>query len=376
MPGLFTPLKLGSTTLNSRLGMSPMTRNRSSATVPNEIMRQYYEQRARGGAGLIIAEATLITRQGSEWPNAPGIWNQAQVAGWRRITDSVHAHDTKIYSQLAHGGRCLHPDAPEQIASGQPVWGPSAIAARGGSFRFLPGNPGFVTPTELDEANINTIIAQFKEAAINAKEAGFDGVELHGSTGLLVHQFLDSTANQRTDKWGGSPENRARFALEVLKALKEVFGSNVALKLGPTSGYNDVGMPLQETIDTYGYLLREASKLGLAYVVLVRYRSTHDPEFDGKKRGTPHDVVETYGPLLDGVPLFVNGLVSPTEAEELIQSGKAAGVLMGVPWLTHPDLARRIQAGKVLDNVPDVRMFYNSGADPGIGYLDYKEAVY
>ncbi|KAJ7632137.1 hypothetical protein FB45DRAFT_1026329 [Roridomyces roridus] len=372
MPSLFTPLELGSNTIPNRLGMSPMTRNRSSATVPNELMRQYYEQRARGGAGLIISEGTLITRQGSEWPDAPGMWNQAQVAGWRRITDSVHAHGSKIYSQLAHGGRCLHPEAPEQVASGEPVWAPSAIAARGGKFRFIQGSPGYATPTELDDANINAIIAQFREAAINAKEAGFDGTR----AGYLVNQFLDSSANQRTDKWGGSPENRARFPLEVLKALKEVFGPNVALKLGPSGGHNDVGMPLQETIDTYGYLLREVSKLGLAYVTLLRYRSTHDPEIDGKKRGTPHDVVETFRPFLDGVPLFISGGVRPTEAEELIQSGKVAGVLMGIPWLTHPDLARRIRAGKALDNVPDVATFYNPAADPAAGYLDYEEAVY
>ncbi|KAJ7746766.1 hypothetical protein DFH07DRAFT_588535 [Mycena maculata] len=375
MSALFTPFNLGSVVIPNRIGMSALTRNRSSATIPNEIMRKYYEQRAVGGAGLIVTEGTLITRQGTEWPDAPGIWNKEQIEGWKKITDSVHATGSKIYSQIWHLGRVSHPEAPEQIAAGVPVYAPSAISARGGKFRHIDGTPGYVTPTEIVDPTV--LIAQFKQAAINAKEAGFDGVELHGANGYLVHQFLDSTSNKRTDKWGGSVENRARFALETLKALIEVYGSDVAIKLSPAGGYNDMGMPLQETLDTFGYLLREINKLGLSYVTLVRYNPWLDPEYDGKKRGIPHDVVESYSPFLADTPLFVNGSVAPAEAEELVGTGKAAGVFIGINWITHPDLGKRIRAGKALDNAPDYTTLYGApGVDPALGYTDYKEAVY
>jgi len=375
MSALFTPLKLGNTTISNRIGMSALTRSRSSATVPNDIMLKYYVQRAKGGAGLIVTEGVLVTRQGTEWPQAPGIWDKAQIEGWKKITDAVHEAGSKIYAQLWHVGRVGHPDAPEQKAAGGPVYAPSAISARGGKFRFIPGEPGYVTPTEIDDPT--KLIALFKQAGINAKEAGFDGVEVHGANGYLVHQFLDSTSNHRTDKWGGSPENRARFAIEILKELKEVWGSDVAIKVSPAGGYNDMGMPLQDTIDTFGYLLKEVEKLGVAYVALMRYSPYLDLEFDGKKRATQHDVVATFTPLLKTTPIFVNAGVTLEEAEELVGSGKAAGVFFGMNWITHPDAARRIKEGKPLDNAPDFAHLYGAeGVDPALGYVDYKEATY
>ncbi|KAF7364076.1 Artemisinic aldehyde Delta(11(13)) reductase [Mycena sanguinolenta] len=355
--------------------MSALTRNRSPATVPNDLMLKYYVQRAEGGAGLIVSEGILVTRQGTEWQHAPGIWSRAQIDGWKKITDAVHEAGSKMYAQLWHLGRIAHPDTPEQIAAGVPVYAPSAISARGGKFRFLPGQPGYVAPTEIADPTL--IIAQYKQAAINAKEAGFDGVELHGAAGYLVHQFLDSTSNHRTDKWGGSPENRTRFALETLKALIDVCGPDVALKISPAGGYNDVGMPLQDTIDTFGHLLREVENLGLSYVTFMRYLAFTDVEFDGKLRATQHDVVETFSPFLTHTPIFVNGDVTPAEAEALVGSGKAAGVFMGRNWISHPDLARRIKAGKALDNAFDFAGFYGTeGVDPAVGYVDYPEATY
>ncbi|KAJ7113527.1 hypothetical protein C8R44DRAFT_881832 [Mycena epipterygia] len=180
---LFTPLKLGSVTIPNRIGMSALTRNRSTATVPNDIMLKYYEQRALGGAGLIVSEGTLIMRQGTEWPDAPGIWNKSQIKGWKKITDSVHAAGSKIYCQILHLGRASHPEAPEQITAGVPVYAPSVISARRGKFRHIAGAPGYVTPTEIADPTV--IIAQFKQAAINAKEAGFDGVERAYTTAPL-----------------------------------------------------------------------------------------------------------------------------------------------------------------------------------------------
>ncbi|KAJ7051865.1 hypothetical protein C8F01DRAFT_1338608 [Mycena amicta] len=252
-------------------------------------------------------------------------------------------------AQLWHLGRVSHPDAPEQIAAGVPVYGPSAISARGGKFRFLPSEPGYVAPTELPDPK--TIIAQYKQAAINAKAAGFDGVELHGANGYLIHQFLDSSSNHRTDAYGGSVANRTRFALEALAVLQEVYyGPDVSIKLSPTDGYNDMGMLLPDTIATFGHLLQQISTLPtpLAYVVLARYNPFLDAEFDGKPRATKHDVLETFKSYLPSgrTPLFLNSGLTPAEAEELIGSGAVAGVFFGVPWLTHPDLGKRITAGK------------------------------
>ncbi|KAJ7073573.1 flavoprotein NADH-dependent oxidoreductase [Mycena amicta] len=378
-PSLFTPLKLGTITIPNRVGMSALTRSRASKTVPTDIMREYYVQRAEGGAGLIVTEAVLISRQGTQWEEAPGIWEQSQIDGWKKIVDAVHATGSKIYAQLWHTGRVSHPDAPQQIAAGVPVYAPSAIAARGGKFHFIPGEPGYVTPTEVPDPK--TLVALFKQAAINAKAAGFDGVEVHAATGYLVHQFLDSSSNQRTDSYGGSPANRVRFALETIAALQEVFGMDVSIKLSPTGGYNDMGMPLDETIATFGYLLEQIDKLPtpLSYVVLARYNPFLDQEFDGKMRATNHDVLATFkGYFASGrTPLFLNSGLSPAEAEGLIGSGTVAGVFFGMSWMTHPDLGKRIKAGKAVDNVPDFAHLYGAeGVDPALGYTDYKAAVY
>ncbi|KAJ6573947.1 hypothetical protein DFH09DRAFT_1078882 [Mycena vulgaris] len=385
MPTLFSPLTLGSVTLPNRIGMlsldycspqmtdlvthagmSALTRNRADvSTVPNALMKEYYLQRAVGGCGLIVTEGTLVTRQGTEWPQAPGIWNKEQIAAWKTIVDAVHTTETKIYCQVWHLGRVSHPDAPEQIAAGVPVYGPSAISARGGKFRFLPGKPGYVTPTEIEDPT--TLIALFKQAAINAKEAGFDGVELHGANGYLVHQFLDSTSNKRTDKWGGSVENRARFGLETLKSLIEVYGADVAVKLSPAGGYNDVGMPLPETIEVYTYFITEAEKLGLSYIVLARYL-----EINGEMDATPHDVLATFRPAVTRAKLFANDSFTPAEAEEMVAAGTIDGVFFGVLWLAHPDLAMRVRHGKPLDNEPDEKNFFgHPDTPPQLGFTDY-----
>uniref|UniRef100_A0A0W0GEA9 NADH:flavin oxidoreductase/NADH oxidase N-terminal domain-containing protein n=1 Tax=Moniliophthora roreri TaxID=221103 RepID=A0A0W0GEA9_MONRR len=345
---LFQPLKLGPLTMRNRIVMSALTRSRSVPTnVPNGLNVEYYRQRAKGGAGLIITEGVLVAQQGTEWPHAPGLWNKEHVEGWKKVTNAVHEEGGLIYAQLWHLGRVSHPDAPEQKAAGVPVYGPSAISARGGKFRHLPGQPGYVTPTEIDDPR--KLIALFKTAAINAKEAGFDGVELHGANGYLVHQFLDNTANKRTDEWGGSVENRSRFGLEVLKELIGVWGSDrVAVKLSPTGGYNDIGMTLEDTLETFRYFISEADKLNLAYIDLVRYVEMMDPVLDGKKRATKHDVVESYVSYVKNSHLFLNGGIFPEEGATLVSDGKAAAIVFGFLWIGHPDLAKRIQHGKPL----------------------------
>ncbi|KAL5492855.1 hypothetical protein ACEPAI_4303 [Sanghuangporus weigelae] len=371
---ILSPVTLGSVPLRNRVIMSALTRDRSAPTnVPNELNLEYYKQRAKGGAGLIISEGTLVSQQGTEWPNAPGIWSKEHVTAWRKITDAVHAENGKIFCQLWHTGRVSHPDAPEQKASGLPVYAPSAVAARGGNFRHLPGTPGYVTPTEVPDPTI--LIEQFRNAAVNAKEAGFDGVELHGANGYLVQQFLDNTINFRNDRWGGSTENRARFGLEILKVLVDIWGADkVGVKLNPAGGYNDAGMTLEDTIETYSYFIKEADAIGLAYVCFVRYAAKLDTEFDGKKRATQHDVLGTYGPLLKRAKVLLNADVSPQEADQLIADKRIDAAVFGWFWIANPDVVLRLQAGKDLNYNTDLHTLY--GAEAGAkGYTDYPFAA-
>ncbi|PPQ86647.1 hypothetical protein CVT25_006831 [Psilocybe cyanescens] len=389
---LFTPLQIGSITLKNRILMSAMTRNRALNTYPNDLLKEYYVQRTVGGAGLIVSEGILITRQGTEWPHAPGIWDEKHVAGWKNITDAVHQVEGKIYAQVIELiGRIAHPDAPEQKLAGVPVYAPSAIAARGGKYRFLPGEPGNVTvglmqalsassasnivflikPTAIDDPR--KIIEHYKKAAINAKAAGFDGVEVHAANGYLITQFLDSTSNKRTDEWGGSIENRSRFGLEVLKAVVEIFGPDVAVKISPNGGYNDVGMPLQETLDTFSYFITEADKLGLSYITLVQYHPYFDVVFDGVSRATKHDVIEPYAHLIKNAKVFLNSGVTPEDGEKLVASGKVDGIFIGTNWINHPDVAKRVEHGKPWDNKLN---FMTLQSNDAAGYTDYPSAEY
>ncbi|KAF7304357.1 hypothetical protein HMN09_00837700 [Mycena chlorophos] len=382
MSALFTPLKLGTIVIPNRIGMAALTRNRATGTIPTDVMREHYLQRAQGGAGLIVTDAVLVSRQGTEWQDAPGLWDQAQVEGWKKIVDAVHGAGSKIYAQLWHTGRVSHPEAPQQILAGVPVYAPSAISARGGKFRFIPGAPGYVTPTELPDPK--TVVALFKEAAVNAKKAGFDGIEFHGANGYLIHQFLDSSSNHRTDEYGGSVENRARFVLELIAAVQDVFGPDVAIKLSPCGGYNDMGMPLSETIATFGYLLAQIDALPtpLSYVCLALYNPYLDIELEGTMRGTTHDVLQTYKGYFKSKPrrtkLFLNSGIQPDQAETFVGDGEGdvAGIFFGLAWIAHPDLAKRIQANKPIDNAVDLTKLYGApGVDPNLGYNDYKAAV-
>ncbi|GAW02943.1 FMN-linked oxidoreductase [Lentinula edodes] len=376
---LFEPLQLGALTLRNRVFMSALTRNRSVPTnIPNAVNLEYYQQRAKS-AGLIITEGVLITPQGSEWPHAPGIWSKEQIAGWKKITDAVHQEGSVIYAQLWHLGRTSHPDAPEQKATGLPVYAPSAISARGGKFRFIPGEPGYVTPTAIDDPTI--LLDLFETAAVNAKEAGFDGVELHGANGYLIHQFLDSTSNTRTDSWGGSAANRSKFGLLALERVIKVFGKDrVGIKLSPAGGYNDMGMPLEETIATFTHFITEADKLGIAYIDLMRYVEMLDPVIDGEKRAMKHDIVATYSPLFEHTKVFSNAGWTGEEAAAAVKDGNVEGVFFGMGWINHPDFAARLEHGKPLDNPIDFTTLYGtyhgSEEEQRKGYVDYPAAVY
>ncbi|KAK0223051.1 hypothetical protein IW262DRAFT_1447161 [Armillaria fumosa] len=353
---LFQPLQLGSITLKNRVFMSSMTRNCPISTnVPNDIMVEYYRQRAGGGAGFIIAKGILISRQGTEWQNAPGIWSKEQTMGWKKITNAVHAEGYFLFLV----GRVSHPDAPEQIASGLV-------------------STGYVTPAAIE--NPRDIISVFKQAAINAKNADFDGVEIHAANNYLIRQFFDSTSNHRTDEWGGSVENRSRFGLEVLQTVIDVWDADwVGIKLYPTGGYNDVGMPLEETLHTFNYFISEVDKLRIAYVTLVRYAEFLDPIIDGSHRAIKHDVISTYAPLLKNALVFGNAAFTGEKAARYVSEGKLAGVFFGIPWITHPDFTKRLQYGKPLDGHLNFTTLYGLERDMETekkGYIDYPPAEY
>ncbi|GJE84577.1 alkene reductase [Phanerochaete sordida] len=412
VPHLSEPLQLGDLTLRNRNIVASALRNRSVPTnVPNDLNLEYYVQRAKGGAGLIMTEGTLVSQQGTEWPHNPGIWSEEQVAGWKKITEAVHAHGTHMFCQLWHTGRVSHPDMEEQKRAGKPVPGPSSIAARGGRFRQLFGAPGYVTPTPIEDPW--TIVEEFRHAANMAKKAGFDGVELHSASGYLIHQFLDHTANQRTDMWGGSVENRCRLGLEVLKAMIDVWGpARVGIKISPCGGYNDVGMPLPDTLHTYTYYLTQLGTLKPAYIQLVR----HNPRFEATvpvdiggtvqrvPRATPHDVLAVYagivrtraahlargrteaqlrGPAMPApaadarnpspTRVFVNGGLTPAEADALIAEDVVDGAAFATLWICNPDLQRRAERGLPLGKIVDYVTLYAApeGKDLSYGYTDY-----
>ncbi|GJE84576.1 alkene reductase [Phanerochaete sordida] len=406
---LSVPLALGDLSMRNRNVMASLTRNRSVPTnVPNDLNLEYYVQRAKGGCGLILSEGALVVQQGSEYPHAPGIWNEEQARAWQKITDAVHEHGALMFCQLWHLGRVAHPDMPEQKAAGKPVPGPSAIKASGGKFRDLPGQPGHVVPTPVEDPW--TIVEEFKNAAKMAQKAGFDGVELHSANGYLIHQFLDHTSNQRTDMWGGSIENRCRLGLECLKVLIEVWGpARVGIKVNPGAGCNDVGMPFPDTVRTFMHYLTQVSAMKPAYVQLVRYLRKMDVPvegMDGVFRGVPHDVLRIYGPIIKPHPsaleehdeatyrgpampgpefdsknltptrLFVNGDLTPEEADKLVAEGIVDAAVFGVPWIGNPDLQKRIERGVPLNRDIDPTTFYTvpEGKDLSFGYTTYPEA--
>ncbi|KAF5363228.1 hypothetical protein D9758_008381 [Tetrapyrgos nigripes] len=385
LTALFTPLQLGPITLRNRFFMAALTRDRNVPTnVPTDLVAEHYRQRAEGGAGLIVTETTLISQQGTPWPHTPGIWSEEQISAWKKVTNAVHEEGARIYSQILHVGRINHADAPEQIASGEPVYAPSPIAARarlGFKFRFIPGEPGPSMPTEIQDPR--KFIELFRQAAINAKEAGFDGVEVHAGSGFLIDQFLDNTVNKRTDEWGGSVENRTRFGLEILKTVTEVFGpGRVGMKLTPAGGINDVGMSMEDTLETFTYFITQADKLDLSYMMFVRYDEKYfAPFIDGKPRGAPHDVIQTWRPLVRNCKFFVNTSYTPQEAAEEISSGRVDGVFLGRAWIANPDLPKRIRYGIPLNEDIDVGRLYGprdgrvlSEEELAKGYTDYPVA--
>ncbi|EEA02431.1 NADH:flavin oxidoreductase/NADH oxidase [Burkholderia sp. H160] len=354
---LFTPLRVGRYKLAHRVVMPPLTRMRAGAgTVPNQLAPEYYGQRATEG-GLIIAEATQVTASGQGYPATPGIHSQEQVDGWRKVTDAVHAKGGIIFLQLWHTGRSSHSSFQP---SGELPVAPSAIAITGQTALTPEWQPvPYETPRALDLDEIPAIIDAYREGALNAMAAGFDGVEIHGANGYLLQQFLDDSSNKRTDIYGGSVENRARLLIEVAQALLEIWGADrVGVRLSPFGTYNDVGD--SDPVGLYGYVLTRLSELGIAYVSLIEARTSAGMEID-----TPQEVSQLR-PFWPGTLILAGGFTAES-ADEAIRSGQADAVAFGRQFIANPDLPARLKLGAPL-NHHDRATFYGGGAT---GYVDY-----
>jgi 2,4-dienoyl-CoA reductase-like NADH-dependent reductase (Old Yellow Enzyme family) len=346
MTSLFDPLQAGAFKLKNRVVLAPLTRCRASAgRVPNDLMRQYYGQRA--SAGLIISEATSVTPQGVGYPDTPGIWSDDQVAGWKKITDAVHAAGGTIVLQLWHVGRISD---PLYLDGSLPV-APSAIAAKGHVSLVRPKKE-FVTPRALELSEIPGIIADYRRGAENAKRAGFDGVEIHGANGYLLDQFLQDTTNHRTDAYGGPIENRARLMLEVVDACIDVWGAQrVGLHLAPRGDAHDMGDTNPRA--TFGYIASEVGKRQIAFICTR--------EHEGPDSISP-EIKKLFGGVLIG-----NENYTRETAEAAINAGKADAIAFGKLFIANSDLPERFKAGAPL-NTPDPASFY--GGDQK-GYTDY-----
>jgi N-ethylmaleimide reductase len=347
-PTLLSPVKLGPYTLRNRMAMAPMTRNRAGqGEVPTPQMATYYAQRA--SAGLLITEATQVSPQGVGYRNTPGIHTDAQVAAWRQVTGAVHERGGRIFLQLWHVGRISHPSL--QPGGALPV-APSAIRPEGYAFT-VAGRQPFVTPRALELEEIPGVVTQFAEGARRALEAGFDGVEIHAANGYLIDQFLRDGSNQRTDAYGGSVENRVRFLLEVTEAVVAVWGADrVAVRLSPTSGYND--MRDSDPVATFTHAVRALDRFSLAYLHVIEPAGTQPP------------VASFLREAFHG-PLMINGGYTRETGEAAIASGAADLVSFGQLFLANPDLPERFAEGVPL-NPADPSTFYG-GTERG--YIDY-----
>ncbi|WP_276499621.1 alkene reductase [Pontibacter litorisediminis] len=354
---LLRPINLHGLELKNRVVMAPMTRSRADneGNIPNDLMVTYYTQRA--GAGLIISEGSQISKQGVGYINTPGIYSQEQVAGWKKVTEAVHAEGGKIFLQLWHVGRMSHPD----FHGGDLPVAPSAINPKAKAFT-PQGFKDTETPRALTVPEIQQIVQDYRSAAKNAMAAGFDGVEVHASNGYLLHQFFVSTANTRTDAYGGSIENRARILFEVLDAVKEVVPvERVGVRLNP-SLHGGFGITVNEdTIPTFDYIVEQLNKYNLAYLHLTEASpANYEVPFIEKH------IAKRYRPKYKG-NMIINGGFTQETGNEVIEEGNADLVAYGVPFIANPDLPERFEQGAELQEA-DPNTFYVPGEK---GYIDY-----
>jgi N-ethylmaleimide reductase len=363
-PHLFSPLKVGPYQLKHRVVMAPLTRMRAArpSLAPRPLNAEYYAQRATPG-GLIIAEASPVTATGFGNPGVPGIYSETQIKGWREVVDGVHAKGGVIFLQLWHVGRVSH--SSYQPNGALPV-APSAVAISP-EYKTVTadGKPTtYETPRALETDEIGGIVAAFQQAARNAMEAGFDGVEIHGANGYLLEQFLQSRTNLRTDRYGGSIENRARLLLEITRGAIDVWGpGRVGVRLSPYGVANDSGEP--DPMPLYGHLVKSLDKLGLAYLHFIEPRSSGAGRAEVNWQNVPSAMV-LFRPLWSGALIAAGGFTGET-AEAAIAEKHADAVAFGRIFISNPDLPRRLQQGFPITPYNRVTFYGGEAA----GYTDY-----
>ncbi|EJL85650.1 NADH:flavin oxidoreductase [Herbaspirillum sp. CF444] len=348
MTQLLTPVHIGRYIAPNRLVMAPMTRSRATSDgVPTDLTVIYYAQRA--SAGLIISEGVFPSAMGQGYVHTPGIETEAQIAGWKKVTEAVHARGGRIFMQMMHAGRISHP----LLLNGATPVAPSAIKPEGKAWTPI-GQVDFVTPRELSLDEITGVIAEYRLATRRAIEAGFDGVELHAASGYLPEQFLSSGSNQRQDQYGGSLEDRARFVLEVLAAMVDEAGADrVGIKISPEMNYNSISDETPQ--QTYTNLVVNLRGMGLAYLHVALFGTT------------TVDYHALLRPLFDGAYLMGSGLTQES-AETVLAENKADATVFGSAFIANPDLPERFRQGAAL-NTPDRNTFF---APPtATGYIDY-----
>jgi N-ethylmaleimide reductase len=364
-PSLFSPLQVGPYRLAHRVLLAPLTRMRAerSSFVPRPLNAEYYAQRATPG-GLLIAEATPVTMAGRGNPGVPGIYSQAQIEGWRGVVDAVHAKGGLIFLQLWHVGRVSH--SSHQPGGALPV-APSAVPITNEGMLAMTSDGKMVpyeTPRALETSEVKDVVEAFRQAAVNAKDAGFDGVEIHGANGYLLEQFLQSHTNLRTDQYGGSIENRARLLLEIAQAAIGVWGAErVGVRLSPYGIANGSGEA--EPMPLYTHVVKALDSLGLAYLHFIEPRSSGAGRAEVNWQNVPSAMV-LFRPLWRGVLISAGGFTGET-AEAAIAEGHADAIAFGRIFISNPDLPRRLQQGFPL--TPYNRATFYGGEEAG--YTDY-----
>lgn len=351
---LFTPTTLGALNLKNRIVMAPMTRSRAIGNIPNDLMATYY--RLRADAGLIITEGTTPSANGLGYARIPGIYSDAQVAGWRRVTDAVHAAGGKIFVQTMHTGRIGH---PANMPEGSRLLAPSALAAPGEMWTDSQGLQAHPTPIAMSEDDIAAAIAEFAHGAQCALDAGFDGVELHGANGYLIDQFLNTASNQRQDRWGGSIANRIRFAVDVAKATAAAIGAQrVGMRISPYGVFNGMA-PDAEMDALYAALIAALNEVGLVYIHIVDHSSMGAPAVPATLKAKIRSEFKGAYILSGGYDLAAANADLDAQRGDLVAFGR--------PFIANPDLVAKLRNGDAL-TAPDFATFYTPGKK---GYTDY-----
>lgn len=352
---LFDQVKVGDLIVKNRIALAPMTRGRAGdSRVANELMAEYYYQRS--SAGLLITEATVVSAQGNGWIGSPGIYTKEMTEGWRQVTQHVNPTGSHMFLQMWHCGRASHSD----FHDGELPVSASAVKIQGDQIHTPLGKKDYETPRPLTVDEIKSTVDDYRAAALNARDAGFSGVEVHSANGYLLNQFLDSKTNKRNDHYGGSPENKCRFLLEVLAAIFEIWPSErVGVRLSPNGVFNDMGS--EDFRETYLYVIKELNKLNLAYVHIMDGLA-----FGFHEKGDPMTLAE-FREHYRGV-IVGNCGYTQQDAEERLTAGNVDIAALGRPFISNPDLVERFRNGWPLAPYEDMTLWYTSGAE---GYTDY-----